>query len=97
MAILFSACHILDMHERTKTGRGTLINPNGDPIKKVDYEITPDDSEGRLCGVSRGFLINRGWLLEDETNQCWSIEAMPGPVPDDLAKSWVDVVVRKAK
>ncbi len=74
-----------------------MINPNRDPIKKVDYEITPDDSEGRLRGVSRGFLISRGWLLEDETGQRWSIEAMPGPVPDDLAKSWVDVVIRKAK
>ena len=85
------------MHEGTKTGRGTLINPSGDPIKKVDYEITSNEGQGRLRGVPGGLLKGHVWLLEDEMNQRWSIEALPGPVPDDLAKSWVDVVVRKAK
>ena len=85
------------MHEDIRIGRGTLYNPDGDPIKKVDYEITSDEGQGRLRGVPLGLLKGHVWVLEDETNQRWSIEAMPGPIPDDLTKSWINVVVREAK
>ncbi len=93
-----SRSQLLVMNERTKIGRGTLFNPDRHPIKKVDYEITPEDSVGRLYGVPKGFLVRRkGWSLEDEKGQRWSVETEFEMVDEDLAKSWIDVVVSKTK
>ena len=86
------------MEEGTKTGRGTLFNPSGDPIKKVDYEITPEESQGRLHGVPKGFLMRRkGWSLLDEVGQRWSVETEYASVDECLADIWVDVAVKKTQ
>ena len=86
------------MDEGTKTGRGTLFNPSGDPIKKVDYEITPEEFRGRLRGVPKGFLMRRkGWSLLDEVGQRWSVATEFASVDEGLAGIWIDVVVKKAK
>ena len=85
------------MDERTKIGRGILFNPSGDPIKKVDYKITPEESQGRLRGVPKGFLVSRmGWSLLDEVGQRWLVETEFASVDDGLAGILIDVVVKKA-